>query len=82
VSPSITSDEGGADYRSATSIVRKPPDQVSGTAASPGGRRFFARINNNRRLAKHVEASIASATAFLYAACVILLSGPVLVRSI
>jgi putative transposase len=35
--------------------------------------RFFAWINRNRRLAKDVEASIASAEAFLYAASAILL---------
>ena len=35
--------------------------------------RFFAWINRNRRLAKDFEATIASATAFLYAACVMLL---------
>lgn len=35
--------------------------------------RFFAWINRNRRLAKDVEASIASAEAFLYAAAVMLL---------
>ena len=35
--------------------------------------RFFARINRNRRLAKDVEASIASAEAFLYAASSMLL---------
>jgi len=36
--------------------------------------RFFAWINRNRRLAKDFEATIASATAFLYAACVMLLT--------
>ena len=35
--------------------------------------RFFAWINRNRRLAKDFEASVASATTFLYAASVILL---------
>ena len=35
--------------------------------------RFFAWINRNRRLAKDVEATIASAEAFLSAASVILL---------
>ena len=35
--------------------------------------RFFARINRNRRLAKEVEATIASAEAFLYIASAILL---------
>ncbi len=37
------------------------------------GERFFAWINRNRRLAKDVEATIASAEAFLYAASAILL---------
>ncbi|MDB5711778.1 MAG: transposase, family, partial [Sphingomonas bacterium] len=32
--------------------------------------RFFAWINRNRRLAKDVEATINSATAFLYAASI------------
>jgi putative transposase len=32
--------------------------------------RFLAWINRNRRLAKDFEGSIASANAFLYAACV------------
>jgi transposase len=36
--------------------------------------RFFARVNRNRRLAKDFEATITSATAFLYAACVMLLA--------
>ncbi len=36
--------------------------------------RFFAWINRNRRSAKDVEATIASAEAFLYAASGILLS--------
>jgi transposase len=35
---------------------------------------FFAWLNRNRRLAKDFEATIASATAFLYAACVMLLA--------
>lgn len=57
-------------------IVRKPPDQV-GFAVHPRRwviERFFAWINRNRRLAKDVEATIASATAFLYAASVMLLT--------
>ena len=56
-------------------IVRKPDDQV-GFAVMPGRwvvERFFAWINRNRRLAKDVEATIASAEAFLYAASSILL---------
>jgi transposase len=36
-------------------------------------KRFLAWVNRNRRLAKHFETSIASATAFLYAACMLLL---------
>jgi putative transposase len=36
--------------------------------------RFFAWIKRNRRLAEDFEATIASATAFLYAACVMLLT--------
>jgi transposase len=35
--------------------------------------RFFAWINRNRRLSKDFEGAIASATAFLYAASVMLL---------
>jgi transposase len=35
--------------------------------------RFFAWLGRNRRLAKDVEATVASATAFLYAASVMLL---------
>ena len=56
-------------------IVRKLPDQV-GFQVLPRRwvvERFFAWINRNRRLAKDFEATIASATAFLYAACVMLL---------
>jgi transposase len=56
-------------------IVRKLPDQV-GFRVLPRRwvvERFFAWINRNRRLAKDFEATIASATAFLYAACVMLL---------
>jgi hypothetical protein len=35
--------------------------------------RFFARNNRNRRLAKDFQATITSATAFLYAPCDMLL---------
>jgi putative transposase len=57
-------------------IVRKLPDQA-GFQVLP--RRwvvecFFAWINRDRRLAKDFEATITSATAFLYAACVMLLT--------
>ncbi len=57
-------------------IVRKLPDQV-GFAVLPRRwvvERFFAWINRNRRLAKDFEGTIASATAFLYAASVMLLT--------
>jgi putative transposase len=57
-------------------IVRKLPDQV-GFKVLPRRwvvERFFAWVNRNRRLAKDFEATIASATAFLYAACVMLLT--------
>ena len=61
--------------RIAVEIVGKRPDQV-GFAVHPRRwvvERFFARLGRNRRLAKDVEATIASATAFLYAASVMLL---------
>jgi len=57
-------------------IVRKLPDQV-GFVVAPRRwvvERFFAWINRNRRLAKDFEATIASATVFLYAASVMLLT--------
>jgi transposase len=56
-------------------IVTRSPDQV-GFAVQPRRwvvERFFAWINRNRRLAKDVEATVASAQAFLYAASVMLL---------
>jgi transposase len=56
-------------------IVRKLPDQV-GFVVLPKRwvvERFFAWINRNRRLAKDFEGAVASATAFLYAASVMLL---------
>jgi len=61
--------------RIAVEIVRKLPDQV-GFVVLPRRwvvERFFAWINRNRRLAKDFEATVASATAFLYAASVMLL---------
>ena len=61
--------------RIAIDIVRAQPGQV-GFAVQPRRwvvERFFAWINRNRRLAKDFEATIASATAFLYAASVMLL---------
>ena len=61
--------------RIAVEIVREHPDQV-GFAVPPRRwvvERFFARLGRNRRLAKDVGATLASATAFLYAASVLLL---------
>jgi len=57
-------------------IVRKLPNQI-GFKVLPRRwvvERFFAWVNRNRRLAKDFEATIASATAFLHAACVMLLA--------
>jgi len=59
----------------AIEIVRKPAGQV-GFAVHPRRwvvERCFAWLNRNRRLAKDFEATIASATAFLYAASAMLL---------
>ena len=59
----------------AIEIVRKPVDQV-GFAVHPRRwvvERCFAWLNRNRRLAKDFEATIASATSFLYAASAMLL---------
>jgi transposase len=56
-------------------VVRKLEGQV-GFAVLPRRwvvERFFAWLNRNRRLAKDFEASVESATAFLYAASVMLL---------
>ena len=56
-------------------IVKKKPDQT-GFAVLPRRwvvERFFAWINRNRRLAKDFEATLKSATAFLYAASVMLM---------
>jgi putative transposase len=61
--------------RIAIEIVHKPPDQV-GFAVHPRRwvvERCFAWLGRNRRLAKDFEATIASATAFLYAASAMLL---------
>lgn len=57
-------------------IVRKPRQQTGFVVHARRWvvERFFAWISRNRRLAKDVEASIASATAFLYAASVMLLA--------
>jgi transposase len=60
----------------AIEIVRKPKDQV-GFAVHPRRwvvERCFAWLGRNRRLAKDFEATVASATAFLYAASVMLLT--------
>jgi putative transposase len=57
-------------------IIRAKPGQV-GFAVQPRRwvvQRFFAWINRNRRLAKDFEATVESATAFLYAASVMLLA--------
>jgi putative transposase len=59
----------------AIDIVRKPAAQV-GFAVHPRRwvvERCFAWLNRNRRLAKDFEATIASATSFLYAASAMLL---------
>jgi len=64
-----------AATRIAVEIVRKPPEQV-GFAVHPRRwvvERCFAWLGRNRRLAKDFEATIASATAFLYAASAMLL---------
>ena len=56
-------------------IVRKQADQV-GFVLLPRRwvvERFFAWINRNRRLAKDVEATVASASAFLYAAAAVIM---------
>src|ERR671911_1965595 len=56
----------------AVEIVKRKPDQV-GFAVQPRRwvvERFFAWISRNRRLWKDAEATIESATAFLYAAAV------------
>ena len=59
----------------AVQIVRKIPGQV-GFEVHPRRwvvERCFACLNRNRRLAKDFEATIASATAFLYAASTMML---------
>jgi transposase len=77
----IFADAGYAGDRVATAtriaveIVKKRPDQV-GFAVHPRRwvvERFFAWLGRNRRLARDFQATIASATAFLYAASVLLL---------
>jgi putative transposase len=61
--------------RIAVEIVHKLPDQVGFTVLPRRWvvERFLAWVNRNRRLAKDFEATLASATAFLYAAAVMLL---------
>ena len=62
--------------RIALEIVHKPRDQV-GFAVHPRRwvvERCFAWLNRNRRLAKDFEATITSASAFLYAASALLLT--------
>lgn len=56
-------------------IVRKLPDQVGFTVLPRRWvvERFFAWLGRNRRLAKDFEGTLASATAFLYAAAAMLL---------
>lgn len=54
--------------------VPKVPRATARGMAAEGVERFFAWINRNRRLAKDFEGGVASATAFLYAACVMLLT--------
>jgi transposase len=60
----------------AVEIVRRLPDQVGFQVLPRRGvvERFLAWINRNRRLAKDFEGTIPSANAFLYAACVMLLT--------
>ena len=63
-------------HASSSRLWRKLPDQV-GFAVLPRRwvvERFFAWIGRNRRLAKDFEGTVASATAFLYAADVMLLA--------
>ncbi len=70
------SERVSAATRIAVEIVRKQPEQV-GFAVHPRRwvvERLFAWLGRNRRLAKDFEATIASATAFLYAASVLLLT--------
>jgi len=62
--------------RMAIEVVKKIADQV-GFQVLPRRwvvERFFAWINRNRRLAKDFEGTVASAEAFLYAACVMFLT--------
>ena len=62
--------------RIAIEIVRKPKGQVGFAVHRRRWviERLFAWLGRNRRLARDVEATVASATAFLYAASVMLLA--------
>lgn len=77
----VFADAGYASERVATAtciaieIVRRKPDQI-GFAVQPRRwvvERFFAWISRNRRLWRDAEATIQSATAFLYAAAIMIL---------
>ena len=73
--PAIRGPRVATATRIAVEIVRRKPDQI-GFAVQPRRwvvERFFAWINRNRRLWKDAEATIASATAFLYAAAAMVL---------
>ena len=60
----------------AVEIVRRLPDQVGFQVLLRRWvvEHFLAWTNHNRRLAKDLEGTIASPTAFLYAACYILMT--------
>ncbi len=60
----------------AIEIVRRNPDQIGLTVLPRRWvvERFFAWITRNRRLWRDPEATIKSATAFLYAAAVMILA--------
>ena len=78
----VFADAGYAGERVATAtriaveIVKKQPDQVGFAVHRKRWvvERLFAWLGRNRRLAKDFEATLASATAFLYAASVLLLT--------
>jgi transposase len=76
-SQSVKTNEAGGPrgYDAGKKIMGRKPDQI-GFAVQPRRwvvERFFAWINRNRRLWKDAEATIASATAFLYAAAAMVL---------
>ena len=68
-------DRVAAATRIAAEIIRKTPDQVGFVIHLRRWvvERFFAWLGRNRRLTRDVEATLASATAFLYAASTMLL---------